>query len=62
QGKIEDRSREQLGRSDAALVMLRRMWRSQLEALGEGRPLKEFGTPDPQALRREEFEAMGFNA
>jgi 5,5'-dehydrodivanillate O-demethylase len=62
QGKIEDRSREQLGRSDAALVMLRRMWRSQLEALAEERPLKEFGTPDPQALRQEEFEAMGFNA
>jgi 5,5'-dehydrodivanillate O-demethylase len=62
QGRIEDRSREQLGRSDAALVMLRRMWRSQLEALAESQPLKEFGTPDPQALRQEELEAMGFNA
>ena len=62
QGKIEDRSREQLGRSDAALVMLRRMWRRQLESLATGQSLKEFGTPDPQALRHEELEVMGFNA
>jgi 5,5'-dehydrodivanillate O-demethylase oxygenase subunit len=62
QGKIEDRSREQLGRSDAALVMLRRMWRRELELLASGQPLTEFGTPDPQALRQEELEAMGFNA
>lgn len=62
QGRIEDRSREQLGRSDAALVMLRRMWRSQLESLANEEPVKDFGTPDPQALRQEEFEAMGFNA
>jgi len=25
-------------------------------------PVKEFGTPDPQALRQEELDAMGFNA
>ncbi|HLI21165.1 MAG TPA: hypothetical protein VKV32_08610, partial [Stellaceae bacterium] len=62
QGKIEDRSREQLGRSDAALVMLRRMWRRELEALAAGKELTNFGTPDPQALRQEELEVMGFNA
>jgi 5,5'-dehydrodivanillate O-demethylase oxygenase subunit len=62
QGKIEDRSREQLGRSDAALVMLRRMWRRQLESLASGQPTTQFGTPDPQALRQEELDAMGFNA
>ncbi len=62
QGKIEDRSREQLGRSDAALVMLRRMWRRELELLAAGKPATSFGTPDPQDLRQEELEAMGFNA
>jgi len=62
QGKIEDRAREQLGRSDAAVVMLRRMWRRQLEALANGDPATAFGTLDPQAIRQEELEAMGFNA
>jgi len=62
QGKIEDRSREQLGRSDAALVMLRRMWRRELQLLAEGQPVTPFGTPDPGALRQEELDAMGFNA
>ncbi len=62
QGKIEDRSREQLGRSDAALVMLRRMWRRELELLAGGQPVTPFGTPDPQALRQEELDVMGMNA
>ncbi len=62
QGKVEDRSREQLGRSDAAVVMLRRMWRRELQLLAAGQAVTQFGTPDPQALRQEELEAMGFNA
>jgi 5,5'-dehydrodivanillate O-demethylase len=62
QGKIEDRSREQLGRSDAAVVMLRRMWRRELELLATRQAVTQFGTPDPQALRQEELDAMGFNA
>ena len=62
QGKIEDRSREQLGRSDAALAMLRRMWRRELELLAAGQQVTQFGTPDPQSLRQEELEVMGFNA
>src|SRR5579863_4200639 len=62
QGKIEDRSREQLGRSDAAVVMLRRMWRRELQLLAAGQSVTPFGTPDPQALRQEELDAMGFNA
>ena len=62
QGRIEDRSREQLGRSDAALVMLRRMWRRELQLLAAGEPLTQFATPDPEALRQEELEVMGVNA
>lgn len=62
QGKIEDRSRERLGNSDAAVMMLRRLWKRELGLLAAGRPVTQFGTPDPQALRQEELEAMGFNA
>jgi 5,5'-dehydrodivanillate O-demethylase oxygenase subunit len=62
QGKIEDRSRERLGRSDAAVVLLRRLWRRELEALASGQGVTQFGTPEPQALRQEELDAMGFNA
>ena len=62
QGKIEDRSRERLGRSDAAVVMLRRLWRRELELLAAGQPVTPFGTPDPQKLRQEELDVMGFNA
>jgi hypothetical protein len=38
------------------------MWRNQLELLAAGQAVKAFGTPDPQALRQEELDAMGFNA
>ena len=62
QGRIVDRSRERLGRSDAAVVMLRRLWKRELKSLAAGQPLTQFGTPDPQALRQEELDAMGFNA
>jgi len=62
QGKIEDRSRERLGRSDAAVVMLRRLWMRELELLASGKAVTAFSTPDPQALKQEELAAMGFNA
>jgi 5,5'-dehydrodivanillate O-demethylase len=59
QGKIEDRSRERLGHSDAAVIMLRRVWRRELGLLAAGKPVTQFGTPDPQALRQEELDVMG---
>jgi 5,5'-dehydrodivanillate O-demethylase oxygenase subunit len=62
QGKIVDRSREFLGNSDAAVILLRKLWNRELKSLAEGNAVTEFGTPDPQALRQEELEAMGFNA
>jgi len=62
QGRIEDRSRERLGTSDAAVIMLRRLWKRELGLLAAGRPVTPFGTPEPEALRQEELEAMGFNA
>ncbi|HKT16160.1 MAG TPA: Rieske 2Fe-2S domain-containing protein [Allosphingosinicella sp.] len=62
QGKIVDRSRERLGTSDVAVGVLRRLWRRELKLLAAGKPVTQFGTPDPQALRQEELDAMGFNA
>jgi len=62
QGKIVDRSREQLGSSDAAVIMLRKLWKRELKSLAAGKPGTQFGTPEPQALRQEELDAMGFNA
>ena len=62
QGKIVDRSRERLGTSDAAVILLRKVWKRELKLLAAGKPVTPFGTPDAQALRQEELEAMGFNA
>jgi len=51
-----------LGTSDAAVILLRKLWKREMRLLAAGRPVTQFGTPDPQALRQEELEAMGFNA
>jgi 5,5'-dehydrodivanillate O-demethylase oxygenase subunit len=62
QGKIVNRSRERLGASDAAVVLLRKLWTRELKSLAAGKATTKFGTLDPEALRKEEFDAMGFNA
>ncbi len=62
QGKIVDRSRELLGNSDAAVILLRKLWQRELKSLAAEKALTPFGTPEPQALRQEELDAMGFNA
>ncbi len=62
QGKIVDRSREFLGTSDAAVILLRKLWQRELKLLAAGEAVTQFGTPNPQALRQEELDAMGFSA
>jgi 5,5'-dehydrodivanillate O-demethylase len=42
QGTIADRSAEHLGRSDLAIVRLRRIWRRELQALADGQPLSDW--------------------
>jgi 5,5'-dehydrodivanillate O-demethylase oxygenase subunit len=42
QGTIADRTRERLGRSDAAVILLRKLWARELGALAEGRPLTQW--------------------
>src|SRR5262249_60529616 len=49
QGRIEDRKREFLGRSDAAIVLWRRILGRELIAIAEGRAPKRWSTP-PAAL------------
>ncbi|HLG72909.1 MAG TPA: Rieske 2Fe-2S domain-containing protein [Chloroflexota bacterium] len=45
QGAIADRENERLGRSDAGIILLRRIWERELRALAEGRPLKRWRPP-----------------
>jgi 5,5'-dehydrodivanillate O-demethylase len=40
QGRIADRTQERLGRSDAGVILLRRIYRREMEALRDGRPPK----------------------
>jgi 5,5'-dehydrodivanillate O-demethylase oxygenase subunit len=42
QGKIPDRKNEHLGRSDAGVILLRKIWQRELLALAEGKPKKEW--------------------
>lgn len=42
QGLIADRSSERLGRSDANVIMIRKLWEQELRALSEDRPLREW--------------------
>jgi 5,5'-dehydrodivanillate O-demethylase len=45
QGRIEDRKREFLGRSDAAIILWRRILARELAAIAEGRPPKRWSVP-----------------
>jgi 5,5'-dehydrodivanillate O-demethylase len=45
QGPIADRSTERLGRSDAAVILLRKIWQRELRLLAEGNALTQFTFP-----------------
>lgn len=45
QGTTPDRSQERLGRMDEAVILKRKIWQRELQALAEGRPLKEWIEP-----------------
>ena len=42
QGAIADRGNERLGRSDIAVILLRKIWQRELRALAEGKSLKKW--------------------
>jgi 5,5'-dehydrodivanillate O-demethylase oxygenase subunit len=46
QGRIADRQRERLGRSDTGIILLRLIWERELRALAAGQPLKKWSWPD----------------
>ncbi len=46
QGVMRDRSQEHLGRSDAYVVLIRRIYQREMRALAEGRPLKQWRLTD----------------
>jgi hypothetical protein len=50
QGRIEDRERERLGRSDAGLILWRKILARELRAIAEGRPRKRWKTPPPEVV------------
>jgi 5,5'-dehydrodivanillate O-demethylase len=45
QGAIPDRSHERLGRMDAGVILLRKIWERELLALAEGRSIKQWTSP-----------------
>jgi 5,5'-dehydrodivanillate O-demethylase len=49
QGRIADRSYEHLGRIDAGTVMRRNLWRREVQAMLDGRPLTDWRMPDDWA-------------
>ena len=56
QGVIPDRSKNRLGSSDAAIVLLRKIYAREMSALVDGRALTEFATPDAAMLSRIDVE------
>jgi len=54
QGPIADHANEHLGRTDATVIMFRKLWQRELKALAEGRPLTQWvRTPDLRATNSE---------
>ena len=45
QGTIADRAHERLGRSDVGVILLRKLWARELEALATDQPLKQWRRP-----------------
>ena len=49
QGAIADRANEHLGRMDVGVILLRKLWQRELQALSDGRPLKRWSTVEQLA-------------
>jgi 5,5'-dehydrodivanillate O-demethylase len=45
QGRFADRTSEHLGRIDQAVILIRKLWRREMNALAEGLPLKQWTSP-----------------
>jgi hypothetical protein len=47
---LADRNRERLGRSDAGIILWRKILAREMEALAHGRPAKKWQAPPPDVL------------
>ena len=50
QGRVADRDHEHLGRSDAAIILWRKILTRELQALASGRPAKKWSAAPPQVV------------
>jgi hypothetical protein len=50
QGVIQDRANERLGRSDAGIILWRKILAREIEAIAQGRPGKRWQTPPADVL------------
>jgi len=50
QGRIADRAKERLGRSDAGIILWRKLLARELAAIAEGRPTKKWRSPPPEVV------------
>jgi len=50
QSRIVDHSLERLGRADTGVILVRKIWRRELQALAESRPLKSWSRPAEMGL------------
>ena len=63
QGSVADRAQEHLGRSDAGIILFRKIWQRELRALAEGRPLKKWVLPQDAEIKFQEApEKLVLNA
>jgi 5,5'-dehydrodivanillate O-demethylase len=63
QGARVERAQEHLGRSDAGVILFRKIWERELRALAEGRPLKKWQLPQDAEIKfQEATEKMAQNA
>lgn len=54
QGSRAERAQEHLGRSDAGVILFRKIWERELRALAEGRPLKKWALPQDAEIKFQE--------
>ncbi len=50
QGSIVDRSNERLGQSDRGVMLMRKLWSREMQAIAEGKPMKAWNRPKESLL------------
>ena len=62
QGSLAERAQEHLGRSDAGVILFRKIWERELRALAKGRPLKKWVLPQDSEIKFQEQRELLQNA